>query len=616
MEIILKKLKLTGFKKLTGEWGLNSKKNMFSGENGTGKTTLFDAECWVRTGRDSRGKANFNIKTIIDGASVNNTDHGVKTVYLIDGEELTLERVYKERWTKRRGRSEREFDGHETLYRLDNKAKTSKRQFDAKVKEVFGGETFQLCSKPGYFAALPWERRREILTEIAGETNKDEIINAIDGFRQILGENSPDEQNKLSKERRRQINEDLKTLPARIDELRRQIPEESMSISPEEARGNIEEAEKAEVLARSDISRLKEDAASDISKKIGDLYQELRNAQTAFEDENADRHAAANKKRARITLLNADIKTYDREVGRHERELENLTAEYKRIKAAKYSKSSNSCRYCGEVIFCAHCGETDEEKAEKKFNSDKSARLGEIESIGREAKQNMNTAKEKIEELKKELSELSEGEEQEVISFEQSSESVRIHAEIEELESQRKEKMSAKPPEELVKKHEAAEAALSDKRRIVAELEASAKARARIKELEEKRESISSEFDELEEFFYLFDQYNKAVAEQTEDRANQLFDSVRFKMFEQQINGSIIPCCVITDDQGRPYETAMSTGERIRADLDIIRTLSTHYQVFAPVFIDHAESITSELKLDCQTIELRAVEGIKELKQT
>jgi len=34
------------------------------GDNGTGKTTLADAMCWLLTGKDARGNAQFEIKSL------------------------------------------------------------------------------------------------------------------------------------------------------------------------------------------------------------------------------------------------------------------------------------------------------------------------------------------------------------------------------------------------------------------------------------------------------------------------------------------------------------------------------------------------------------------------
>jgi len=102
-KIILKSLELSNFKKLSGLWKFKEDKNVFVGKNGTGKTTLADAEKWLRTGKDSDNKSVFDIKTIVNGETVSKGKHSVIGTYEIDGKGLKLERIYKEKWTKKRG---------------------------------------------------------------------------------------------------------------------------------------------------------------------------------------------------------------------------------------------------------------------------------------------------------------------------------------------------------------------------------------------------------------------------------------------------------------------------------------------------------------------------------
>ncbi len=156
MKVIINKIDLKGFKKLTGVWKLSEGGNTFLGKNGTGKTTLCDAERWLRTGKNSAGNAVFDIKTIVEGRPISKHTHAVAVTYSIDGEPLMLERSYAEKWAKKRGSLNTEFSGHTTTYRINDQINVSKKYFDAKVAEFFGGEKFKLTSDPTYFAGLKW----------------------------------------------------------------------------------------------------------------------------------------------------------------------------------------------------------------------------------------------------------------------------------------------------------------------------------------------------------------------------------------------------------------------------------------------------------------------------
>jgi hypothetical protein len=69
------------------------------------------------------------------------------------------------------------------------------------------------------------------------------------------------------------------------------------------------------------------------------------------------------------------------------------------------------------------------------------------------------------------------------------------------------------------------------------------------------------------------------------------------------VNGGIAETC-ITLYEGVPFGAGLNTGAEINVGLDIIRTLSGHYGIKAPVWIDHKESVTETLDPETQTIML------------
>ena len=80
------------------------------GDNETGKSTLADAFFYLLFDKDSNGAATFGIKTV----SKTDVDHAVSGIFEIDGKRLTLKKIYREKWTKKRGSASAEFTGHET----------------------------------------------------------------------------------------------------------------------------------------------------------------------------------------------------------------------------------------------------------------------------------------------------------------------------------------------------------------------------------------------------------------------------------------------------------------------------------------------------------------------
>ena len=98
-------------------------------------------------------------------------------------------------------------------------------------------------------------------------------------------------------------------------------------------------------------------------------------------------------------------------------------------------------------------------------------------------------------------------------------------------------------------------------------------------------------------------EFSKARSEAIERRINGLFSLVKFRWIATAINGAEKETCEATLN-GKPYATC-SAGEKILIGLDIINAISTSQGIFAPIFIDNAESLTRELPMKSQIINLR-----------
>ena len=70
-------------------------------------------------------------------------------------------------------------------------------------------------------------------------------------------------------------------------------------------------------------------------------------------------------------------------------------------------------------------------------------------------------------------------------------------------------------------------------------------------------------------------------------------------------------CDVVFD--GVPY-MGLNNGAKINVGIDIINTLSRHYDVTVPLFVDNAESVTRLRECSAQVIRLVVSEQDKELR--
>jgi hypothetical protein len=135
------------------------------GDNATGKTTLADAFMWLLFDKDSQNRKDFQIKTLgQDGEPEHGLEHSVEAVLeLENGKRITLKKVFKEKWTKKRGSATAEFTGHTTDHFIDG-VPAKKKEYDEKIAEIADEQIFRLLTDPAYFnQQLHWQKRRELL---------------------------------------------------------------------------------------------------------------------------------------------------------------------------------------------------------------------------------------------------------------------------------------------------------------------------------------------------------------------------------------------------------------------------------------------------------------------
>lgn len=135
----------------------------------------------------------------------------------------------------------------------------------------------------------------------------------------------------------------------------------------------------------------------------------------------------------------------------------------------------------------------------------------------------------------------------------------------------------------------------------------------RISVLMEQRKHASSDLSQSERILTLCGKFIVAKANLLEDHINDNFSIVKWKMFNQQVNGGIEETCVATVD-GTPFGD-LNNAMKINSGLDIIKGLQKVYKITAPIFIDNAESVTSFIDMpDTQIIKLYVSKTDKQLR--
>ncbi|MFK2681080.1 hypothetical protein ACIXT9_02150 [Bacteroides fragilis] len=125
---------------------------------------------------------------------------------------------------------------------------------------------------------------------------------------------------------------------------------------------------------------------------------------------------------------------------------------------------------------------------------------------------------------------------------------------------------------------------------------------SRIAELENQQKALSQELADCEGIEFVIEAFGKAKVETVEKRINSMFAVVRWKMFEKQINGGEVPTCEAMVN-GVPFSD-VNNADQINAGLDIINAICHYHNVFAPIFVDNAESVNKLLPTNSQVIRL------------
>ena len=141
---------------------------------------------------------------------------------------------------------------------------------------------------------------------------------------------------------------------------------------------------------------------------------------------------------------------------------------------------------------------------------------------------------------------------------------------------------------------------------ILAAWKAAQDAKKRVGELEQRQRALGDSIAETERRVMLVERFMRERCALLEESINGHFPTVRWKLFDQQINGGMAETCICMVPCGGcyvPYPTA-NTASQLTADLEIIDALSKRYDTRLPVFFDNRERVNVLPPVDGQLITL------------
>lgn len=621
MQIKLNKLSLENFKGIRSFTLATDGQNcLIKGVNAAGKTTLMDGFLWLLFNKDSQGKADFAIKTLDkNGQELHNLFHIIKAVLDIDGKEIVLQKVLSEKWTKKRGQARAEFTGHETQH-IINGVPIQKKEWDARIQSIINESTFKLLTSPTYFNSLHWTARRVLLLQVCGDISDADVIKSDDALAalpEILGARSLEDHKKVLAAKKKQINDRLKEIPSRIDELNKSLA--LVAAYPVTQIVNMVSSLNAQIQAAKDDANL-----SALRKDKAEWEAKVSEAKTAWRKSRAEDERKMDEELLLLTRersidtsalleINALIESAGKKIILNKTEMESLRKDYMEISEAKFDGDLN-CPACGQALPADRI-----QAARDQYNTRTAKRLANINEQGksRKADNEIHAAALKLHEARKttleqDIKGLTERIEKATASKAEYIKAMDL-AEKKELEgllvkvSEIQEKIDANAPVNTA----LLEAQVKIEQTKLAEIEAAKKTKVRIVELSKEEKSLATEYERLEGETFLMEKFIKSKVALLEDKISSKFKMIHFKMFDTLINQGISECCETTVN-GVPWDS-LNTGNQILGGLDIVSTLQKHYDVLAPCFLDHRESLTTTPHMDCQLISLVADENYKEL---
>src|SRR3990167_1834143 len=598
MEIKLLSLHLRNFKSVKDlEINFSPNETGISGDNGTGKTTILDAFTWLISGKNSGDEKDFNVKTLDENNIViHKLEHEVIGIISVDGLNMKFSRCLKERWQKKRGSEDSEMTGHESAFTY-NDVPISAGEFKAKIDGIISDD--ELAADNSEFQTM--------LTELSGKS-------FIDFKKEIAA-------------KKKKINDELQLIPSRIDEVNRNKPVAADYVAIQnEIESYQKEIENID-LSIENAAKSQREEMDLIKQKQSEKFQ-LENLSNKLNIESGrlkfEKLESVNKEISKLKIELSDIGrnkqilerenfNIDSHISDIEKEIESLRKSFEDKNTETFTINPNEC-VCPTCKRELENAEEKKKELEENYNRDKVAKLTSIKESGDKNKLEVESLKKKkednaivlesyrsqIEKVDAKINELTAAmNEINAAAITESDEQIQLKEQVAKFIIP---EIKTADHSELKSKKQTLSGLIDGLKKQLDTKEQIEKAEQRIAGLESQEKSMNSEIAQLERREFVAAEFQKKKITEIERRINDKFSLVKWKMFEQQINGGESEVCECLVN-GVPFSD-LNTASKINAGLDIINAMSNHFNINAPVFVDNCESINELLQTKSQMIKL------------
>ncbi|MDO4330323.1 MAG: AAA family ATPase [Lachnospiraceae bacterium] len=615
------------------------------GDNGTGKSTIYNAFTWLMYGKPSTGEKNYTPKT----TGSHNLHHAVElAVELDDGSVLTLKKDYHEVYKTVKGSAQEVFAGHTTDYYTDG-IPVNETQFKKTLALIYRDEeTAKMLTMYNYFLeTTKVADRRKVLLQVCGNVKFEEVIAetpelaALPDMLRKPGNTASmytvDEYRAVAAKEKGKIDRELRDIPQRIDEAEKAKPDLG-GMNEKSIRQRIAElrSEAADLEAQRAASSTVADAQ--IRKQIAELESRRASGQAAHTQAEAEKNRGAYERISNLRYaksdcemsimhLEQDVRAHQNEITVLEKRRERLLAEYQAEDEKEWS-GNEVCPTCKRPLPPEEVA-----AAREAFNVAKANRLEEINRRGmKECSSSMIEAeKAEIAKLQEQISiqRQKQADTEQMLAeanravleetpYSTTQEYMDFTRQITELQAQLKDMQSTVNTArmQLSKKIQEVNVEIENESRKLAAFSFAEQQEKRKAELEAKEKELAARYEHVQHGIYLCELYMRAQAKMLDEKINSRFKTLRFRLFIEQQNGGIADDCeaLVPCPAGLvPFKSA-NNAARINAGLELIDTLAEYYGLQMPVFVDNAESVTAIQHTAAQVLRLVVSEPDKALR--
>lgn len=643
-KIILKSLALVNFKGVRDfSIAFNDGITTVCGDNGTGKTTLYDAYLWLLFGKDSTGRSDgangFNVKTTgEDGKPIYRLEHSVTAVLEVDGKEIKLQRSLVEKWQKVNGTTD-EVMKDETQYFINDVRTGTKKEYQAEISEIIPEDVFRMITNPYYFTSLSAETQKDMLLEMVGNIDDEEVAATDPDFLALLDQINGTSLAKWAREiaaKKKACNDALATIPASIETAQKLMPESEEWAVLEKQLKEVQDRVKEIDAQIADKSALNDEA---YKRKMALMKQQADKRIKLQERENTIRmetNAAHNKALSDIQQMENELSINQKNLDSYRNDKMNVDGkidelngklvemreQFKAVAKEQFPEPS------GDVLVCPTCGEPYKgenlenaiAKLRGNFEQSKSKRQKDIQTKGKQYKAEYDKAVEQQTKLTGLIAKLEDdaleikgnitikknnipvaGNADEAIANDK--ECIGLRNDIAEIANQLQVEVPQADVSELQSEKADRNAAIAEINKRLGKRAMIERVNKEIADLEEKRIANNQAKADLEKWEDVYLRFQKAKDEVLMQRINGLFNVVSFSFVKEQKNGGEKVTCYCMVN-GVPYADINACG-KVNAGLDIINAICATKGISAPIFIDNRESFNQIVPTISQIVNLK-----------